>query len=182
MLSEGYRRARFLGFLNAGEDSLNAGYQSVQGLVALGSGRIFGLGLGSSRQKYRFLPNPDTDFIFAILGEETGLFGTLTVLVLFSVLAIIGIRIARRAPDAFGFLLAAGVTGWIAIQVVVNVGAVTGVLPITGVPLPLISFGGTSLLVSLAGLGLLASVGRRAKPPPARAVAQVTPASSWRTS
>jgi cell division protein FtsW len=161
MFGAGYRRDRLFAFLSGAEDCLNTAYQTCQGLVALGSGRIFGLGLGSSRQKYLYLPNPDTDFIFAILGEETGLVGALTVLMLFALLLALGIRAARRARDPFGFLLAAGVTAWITFQVLVNVGAVTGVLPITGVPLPLISFGGTSLLVSLAGLGLVASVARR---------------------
>lgn len=165
MLSASYRRARLFAFLSGGEDCLNTAYQTCQGLVALGSGNLFGLGLGSSRQKYRYLPNPDTDFIFAILGEETGLVGTLTVLMLFAMLAVFGIRAARRAPDTFGFLVASGVTAWITLQVLVNVGAVTGVLPITGVPLPLISFGGTSLLVSLAALGIVASVGRRGRAP-----------------
>jgi cell division protein FtsW len=161
MLGAGYRRSRLLAFLSGGEDCLNTAYQTCQGLVALGSGKIFGLGLGSSRQKYLYLPNAHTDFIFAILGEETGLVGTLTVLVLFALLLVLGIRAARRARDPFGFLIASGVTAWISIQVLINIGAVVGLLPITGVPLPLISFGGTSLLVSLAGLGLVASVARR---------------------
>lgn len=165
MMAEGYRRARLFGFLNASEDALNTGWQSIQGLVALGSGSFFGLGLGSSRQKYLYLPNAHTDFIFAILGEETGLAGTLTVLFLFAVLAVLGIRAARRATDPFGFLLAAGVTGWISLQVLINIGAVTGVLPITGVPLPLLSFGGSSLLFSLAGLGLVAGVARHGAVP-----------------
>lgn len=160
MLAEGYRRDRFLAFLNGKEDSLNGGYQSAQGLIALGSGRFFGMGLGSSRQKYLYLPNAHTDFIFAILGEETGLAGTITVLILFGLLAVVGVKIARNAPDAFGYLLAAGITGWISLQVLINIGAVTGLLPITGVPLPLVSFGGTSLLFSLAGLGIVASVAR----------------------
>jgi cell division protein FtsW len=161
MLGAGYRRERLFAFLSGGSDCLNAAYQSCQGLLALGSGHLFGLGLGSSRQKYLFLPHPQTDFIFAILGEETGLVGALTVLLLFALLLVLGIRAARRAVDPFGFLLASGVTAWLSLQVLINVGAVVGVLPITGVPLPLISFGGTSLLVSLAGLGLVASVSRR---------------------
>jgi cell division protein FtsW len=167
MLGAGYRRARLFTFLSGGQDCLNAAYQTCQGLVALGSGRLFGLGLGSSRQKYGNLPNAHTDFIFAIVGEETGLVGTITILLLFALLLVLGIRAARRAPDPFGFLIAAGITAWIGLQAIINVGAVVGVLPITGVPLPLISFGGTSLLVSLAGLGLVASVarhgGRRAR-------------------
>lgn len=163
MLAAPYRRARFGSFITGAQDCLNAAYQTCQGIIALGSGGWFGLGLGSSRQKYRYLPNPDTDFIFAILGEETGLVGTLTVLLLFAFLAVFGIRAARRASDPFGFLLASGVTAWITLQALINVGAVTGILPITGVPLPLISFGGTSLLVSLAALGLVASVARRGR-------------------
>jgi cell division protein FtsW len=161
MLGAGYRRARLFSFLSGAEDCLNTAYQTCQGLVALGSGHLFGLGLGSSRQKYLFLPQAETDFIFAIVGEETGLIGALTVMLLFALVLVLGIRAARRASDAFGFLLASGVTAWISLQVLINVGAVVGVLPITGVPLPLISFGGTSLLVSLGGLGLVASVARR---------------------
>ncbi|HVE92613.1 MAG TPA: putative lipid II flippase FtsW [Actinomycetota bacterium] len=160
MLAEPYRRARLFGFANASTDSLNTGWQSVQGMVALGSGGLTGMGLGSSRQKYGYLPNGHTDFIFAIIGEETGLAGTLTVLFLFGLLAVTAIKVARRSVDAFGFLLSSAVIGWISIQVLVNIGAVTGVLPITGVPLPLVSFGGSSLVFSLAGLGIVASVAR----------------------
>ena len=165
MLGASYRRARLFAFLSGGEDCLNTAYQMCQGLVALGSGKIFGLGLGSSRQKYGHLPHPETDFIFAIIGEETGLVGTLTVLLLFALMLVLGIRAARRSRDAFGFIVASGVTAWITVQVIINVGAVVGVLPITGVPLPLISLGGTSLVVSLAGLGLVASVARRGARP-----------------
>jgi cell division protein FtsW len=166
MLTAGYRRSRLLTFLGGGRDCLNTAYQTCQGLIALGSGHWFGLGLGSSRQKYMYLPNADTDFIFAIIGEETGLLGALAVLFLFVVLAVLGIRAARQAPDPFGQVLAAGITGWLVLQALLNVGAVVGVLPITGVPLPLISFGGTSRLASLAGIGLVASVARRGRPPP----------------
>ena len=109
MLMEGYRFQRFMAFLQSDTNSLDGGYQAAQGLIALGSGGLFGMGLGSSRQKYMYLPNAHTDFIFAILGEETGLAGTLTVLLLFGVVAVVGIRIARRSSDPFGFLLAAGV-------------------------------------------------------------------------
>jgi cell division protein FtsW len=169
MLAEGYRRARFFGFLNP-DDRMNAGWQGWQGILALGDGGLFGKGLGSSRAKYFYLPNAHTDFIVAILGEETGLLGTLTVLGLFGVLAVLCIRAAKRARDPFGFLIAAGVTGWIMLQVIVNVAAVAGVMPITGVPLPLISFGGSSLVFSLAGLGLVAGVARRGdtRPRPGR--------------
>jgi cell division protein FtsW len=165
MFGASYRRERFFSFLSGSADCLNTAYQACQGLVALGSGGLFGLGLGSSRQKYLYLPQAETDFIFAIVGEETGLVGALTVLFLFALLVVLGVRAARRASDAFGFLLAAGVTSAIGLQALINVGAVTGVLPITGVPLPLISFGGTSLLVSLAALGIVASVASRGRVP-----------------
>ncbi len=160
MLAAPYRFSRLVGWMTGESECLNAGYQLCQGLIGLGAGGMFGVGLGQSRQKYNFLPNPETDFIFAILGEETGLAGALTVLLLFGLLVVLGVRAARRAPDPFGYLLASGVTAWIGLQVLINLGAVTGVLPITGVPLPLISFGGTSLLISLAALGLVASVAR----------------------
>jgi len=118
------------------------------------------VGLGASRQKWDYLPNAHSDFIFAIIGEELGLLGAFFVLVMFGLLLFAGIRIAVRAPDTFGRFLAAGVTAWIGLQTIVNLGAVTGVLPITGVPLPLVSFGGTALVVTLAGIGVLASVAR----------------------
>lgn len=166
MFGASYRFHRFFGFMGKGRDCLGSAYQTCQGLVALGSGRWFGLGLGSGRAKYAFLPNADTDYIFAIVGEETGLIGTLTILVLFALLLVLGIRAARRSRDPFGFLLASGVIAWITLQLLINVGAVTGLMPITGVPMPLISFGGTSLLVSLAGLGMVASVARRGRTRP----------------
>ena len=137
-----YRRARFLSFFDPWKDPLSNGYQLIQGLIALGSGGWFGVGLGASRQKWAYLPNAHTDFIFAVLGEELGLIGELVVLVAFGVMIYAGIRIAVRAPDTFGRLLAAGITSWIGLQAIVNLGAVTGLLPITGVPLPFVSFGG----------------------------------------
>jgi cell division protein FtsW len=165
MFGASYRMQRFFGFLEKGRNCLGLAYQTCQGLVALGSGRWFGLGLGSGRAKYAFLPNADTDYIFAIVGEETGLIGTLTILSLFGLLLVLGVRAARRARDPFGFLLASGITAWITLQLLINVGAVTGLMPITGVPMPFISFGGTSLLVSLAGVGIVASVARRGRAP-----------------
>ena len=164
--AEGYRRARLFSFLNPFRDPLNAGYQSVQSLIALGSGGLSGVGLGASRQKWLYVPNAHTDFIFAILGEELGLIGTMMVIGLFVGFAYTGIRIARRAPDAFGRLVATGVTVWIVGQGIVNMGAVTGLLPITGVPLPLVSFGGSALVISLAGIGILANIARQEKWPP----------------
>jgi cell division protein FtsW len=118
------------------------------------------------------VPNAHTDFIFAIIGEELGLIGTLLVLAAFGFFCYLGIRIAREAPDRFGFLVAGGITAWIGIQAVINIGAVTGMLPITGVPLPMISFGGTSLVLTMAAIGILLSIARRGRPP-AKAPADV---------
>lgn len=160
MYVEGYRWARLLSFLNPWADPQGSGYQTIQSLIALTSGGPFGMGLGASRQKWSYVPNAHTDFIFAIIVEELGLIGGLAVLVLFGLLLYGGIRIALRAPDAFGRLLAAGIIGWFGVQAVTNLGAVTGLLPITGVPLPFVSFGGSALIVSLAGVGVLVSVER----------------------
>jgi len=160
VMGEGYRRARLLSFLHPWSDPRNTGYQIVQSLIALGSGHLVGVGLGASRQKWMYVPNAHTDFIFSILGEELGLVGEVVVLALFGTLIFAGIRIALRAPDAFGRLLAAGITGWLGIQALINLGAATGVLPIAGVPLPFISFGGSSLVVSLGAVGVLCSIGR----------------------
>ncbi|MGH2727461.1 MAG: putative lipid II flippase FtsW, partial [Actinomycetota bacterium] len=165
-LAEGYRRARLFSFLNPFRDPLNSGYQSVQSLIALGSGGFFGVGLGRSRQKWLYVPNAHTDFIYAILGEEVGLVGTMAVIGLFIGFAYVGVRTARRAPDAFGRLVAIGITTWIVGQAIVNMGAVTGLLPITGVPLPLVSFGGSALVVSLIAIGILANIARQEQWPP----------------
>ena len=159
---EGYRRARLFSFLDPWADAANTGYQVAQSIVALGSGRITGVGLGASRAKWGFLPNAHTDFIFAIIGEELGLLGTLFVVGLFVWLAVLGVQVALSAPDRFGSLLAAGVTGWIGAQAVVNMGAVTGRLPVTGVPLPFVSFGGSSVLITMAAAGILVNVARAA--------------------
>ena len=154
-----YRRTRFLeAWLNWELDPSGAGWQLRQGLIALGSGGWLGVGLGNSRQKWDYLPNAHSDFVFAVLGEELGLIGAMAVLSLFGILLFAGVRIAMNAQDPFGRLLAAGITGWIGLQTIVNLGAVTGLLPITGVPLPFLSFGGTALVVTLAGVGVLASV------------------------
>ena len=154
-----YRRTRFLdAWLHWELDPSGAGWQLRQGLIALGSGGWFGVGLGNSRQKWDYLPNAHSDFVFAVLGEELGLLGAIAVLSLFGVLLFAGIRIAMNAPDPFGRLLVTGITGWLGLQTLVNLGAVTGLLPITGVPLPFLSFGGTALVVTLAGVGVMASV------------------------
>ncbi len=171
--AEPYRRARLLAFAHPWKDPLNTGYQTIQSLIAMGSGSWFGVGLGASRQKWSYVPNAHTDFIFAILGEEMGFLGTLAVVGLFAFIAYLGVRIAKQAPDRFGMLLAAGVTIWISVQALVNMGAVTGTLPITGVPLPLVSFGGTSLVVSLAGMGILSNVARQGKAPRVKSSARV---------
>jgi len=153
-----YRRARITAFLDPWSDAGGSGYQVAQSLVALGSGGFTGVGLGASRAKWGFLPNAHTDFIFAIIGEELGLLGALVVLGLFAALAVLGARAAMAAPDPFGRLLAVGVTVWISGQALVNLGAVTGLLPVTGVPLPLVSFGGSSLVVTLVAIGILVNV------------------------
>ncbi len=156
-----YRRTRFIdAFLNPWNDPDESGFQLIQGMIAFASGGWTGVGLGASRQKWDYLPNAHSDFIFAIVGEELGLLGALIVLALFALMLFAGIRIAIAAPDTFGRLLAAGITGWIGLQTIINLGAVTGLMPITGVPLPFLSFGGTALVVTLAGIGVLASVAR----------------------
>jgi cell division protein FtsW len=160
-LTADYRRARVFAFLDPWADPLNTGYQTIQSLIALGSGGWFGVGLGASRQKWSYIPNAHTDFIFAILGEEMGLFGTLVVIGMFAFLAYLGFRAARRAPDRFGMLVASGITIWITAQAMVNIGAVTSLLPITGVPLPLVSFGGSSLVILLAACGILTNIARQ---------------------
>jgi cell division protein FtsW len=160
VMGAGYRRSRLLSFLHPWADPHNTGYQIVQSLLALGSGHLFGVGLGASRQKWSYVPNAHTDFIFSIMGEELGLAGEIVVLALFGALLYAGIRIALRAPDTFGRILAGGITAWLGLQALINLGAVTGVLPITGVPLPFMSFGGSSLIVSLLGIGVLASIAR----------------------
>jgi cell division protein FtsW len=158
---EAYRWSRFMSFLDPWADPQGSGYQVIQSLIGLTSGGAFGTGLGAGRQKWLYVPNAHTDFIFSIIGEELGLAGMLVILALFGALVWAGTRIAMRAPDAFGRLLAAGITGWIAVQALINLGAVTGMLPITGVPLPLVSFGGSSLVACMVGIGILISIARR---------------------
>ncbi len=160
VMSADYRRVRFLAFLHPWEDVKNTGYQLAQSLYALGSGGWIGVGLGASRQKWQYVPNAHTDFIFSILGEELGLLGELVVLIAFGALIFAGIRIAANAKDVFGRLLAAGIVSWFGLQTLINLGAVTGLLPITGVPLPFLSYGGSSLVVSLSAVGVLVSIAR----------------------
>jgi cell division protein FtsW len=163
-----FRRARLDAFLHplpAGCADA-ASYQICQGLISLGSGGLFGRGLGDSVQKAGYLPNPFTDSIFAITGEELGLVGCLFILGLFGLLAFRGLRVSRRAPDAFGALLACGLTCWLLAQAAINIGSVVDALPFTGVPLPFVSFGGSSLVTSLAAVGILLNISRHADAPP----------------
>ncbi len=165
-IAEPYRLARLTSFLHPFQDSQVGGYQAVQGIYALAAGGWWGKGLGSSAEKWGYLPNAHTDFIFAIVGEELGLLGTLLIIVLFGVLGFAGMRIAQRTTDRFVKLAAAAITVWLVGQAVVNMGAVVGVLPITGIPLPFISFGGSALLPTLVAVGLLASFARTEKGAP----------------
>ncbi|HLN66020.1 MAG TPA: putative lipid II flippase FtsW [Streptosporangiaceae bacterium] len=160
IVSAKYRLGRLVGFLDQQSSATGANWQGTQGKYALGSGGIFGVGLGAGRQKWGYVPESTSDFIFAIIGEELGLVGTLCVTVLYGGLAFAGLRIARRVPDLFARLGATGITAWIVVQAVVNIGAVIGVLPITGVPLPLVSAGLSSLLSTLVALGMLMSFAR----------------------
>ena len=159
-IAEPYRRARVLTFLHPTSDASNAGYQILQSLIAFGEGGVTGVGLGAGRAKYHFLPNAHTDFVFSIIGEELGLIGCLLVLGLFVAFAAFGVSIALRAPDRFGMLLAAGITVWVTAQAAINIGGVTGLLPVSGIPLPFVSFGGSSLVITMLASGILANVGR----------------------
>lgn len=158
--SSSYKRARILAFLDPWKDAQNTGFHIVQSLLALGSGGAIGLGLGASRQKFFYLPEQYTDFIFAIIGEELGLLGAICVVTLFVIFAYRAVRIALGAPDRFGFFLAIGCTCIIIIQAFINIGVVTSSWPVTGVPLPFVSFGGTSLVVSMVAAALIINVGR----------------------
>jgi len=160
-IAEPYRRARVFTFLDPWADTSNTGYQISQSLIALGSGGIDGVGLGAGRSKWFFLPNAHTDFIFAVIGEELGLIGCLLVVGLFAGFALVGYQVARRAPDRYGMLLAVGITTWIAGQAAINLGAVVGLLPVSGITLPYLSAGGSSLAFTMAAAGILANIARR---------------------
>ncbi len=164
VLTTPFRRARFFAFLNPWADPSRSGYQNLQALVALGSGGLFGVGLGASRAKWDYLPFAQTDFIFAIVGEELGLVGAVLVVALFVVLGVLGVRVAMAAADRYSMLVAVGITAWLMVQAFLNIGMVIGLLPITGVPLPFISFGGSSLLVTMSGAGLLLNIARHPRP------------------
>ena len=158
--STSYQLERVQTFLDPFRDPLDSGYNTIQALLALGLGGITGLGLGESRQKFLYLPAPSTDFIFAIIGEEWGLVGTLTVLALFVVIAYQGYKIAIHAPDTFSGLVACGITTWLVVQACINMMVVTALMPVTGIPLPFISAGGSALTINLAAVGILLSISR----------------------
>jgi len=166
-MQTGFRRARLEAFLHPLPPSCSdaASYQVCQGLISLGSGGLFGRGLGDSVQKAGYLPNPFTDSIFAVTGEELGLVGCALIIGLFVLLAFRGLRIGRRSPDAYGALLACGITCWLVTQAAINIGSVVDAIPFTGVPLPFVSFGGSSLVTSLAAIGVLLNISRHAQAP-----------------
>jgi cell division protein FtsW len=157
-LVEGYRMDRIDGFIDPWADPQGTGYQVIQGYYALGTGGLFGVGLGASRARWDYLPNAHTDFIFAIVGEETGLLGAMIVIGLCLVLALAGWFIASRAPDRYGRMIAAGITGWLSTQALINIGGVLGLLPITGIVLPFVSYGATAMVVSLAAVGVMVNI------------------------
>ncbi|MBB6673220.1 stage V sporulation protein E [Cohnella nanjingensis] len=155
-----YRLLRITTFLDPWKDPLGAGYQSIQSLYAIGPGGLVGLGLGMSRQKYNYLPEPQTDFIFSILAEELGFIGGTLLLLLFLLLIWRGMRVAITISDPFGSFLAAGIVGIVAVQVLINIGVVIGLMPVTGITLPLVSYGGSSLTLLLTALGILLNLSR----------------------
>ena len=157
---QGFRMQRILTFFDPWQDIKGKGWQIVQSLYAIGSGGLFGVGLGESKQKYLYIPEPHNDFIFAVLAEELGFIGCAIVIILFAILIWRGITIAMKAPDMFGSLLAAGITSMIAIQVLVNIAVVTASMPVTGMALPFFSYGGTALIITLTSIGILLSVSR----------------------
>ena len=160
--SEPYRRRRLLSFRNPFAMMHDEGYQLSQSLIAFGSGGVFGMGLGQGRQKYAYLPYPESDFIFAIVGEDFGLLGCMAVIALFVALMIAGYRVAIACRDKFGALLAAGITSSITVQAFLNMGVVVGILPTTGLPLPFFSAGGTSVSITMAAMGILMNISRTA--------------------
>ena len=160
IVSAKYRFQRMVGYLDQQANATGSNWQGIHGKYAVGSGGIFGVGLGASREKWGYVPESTSDFIFAIIGEELGLVGTLCVTALYGGLAFAGLRIARRVPDVFCRLGATAITAWVVVQAAINIGAVIGVLPITGVPLPLVSAGLSSLLVTLIALGMLMAFAR----------------------
>lgn len=161
IFSSPYRKERLLTFFNPTRDPLGASYHIRQILIALGSGGLFGVGLGQSRQKYEYLPAVTTDSIFAVIAEEIGFVGAILVLLTFLILIWRGFKIAKEAPDDFSRLLAVGLISWIGFQALVNLGAMVALVPLTGVPLPFISYGGSSLVLSLLGMGILVNISKQ---------------------
>jgi cell division protein FtsW len=155
-----YRMARLTTFLHPDKDPLGSSYHIRQALLGLGSGGWFGVGIGQSRQKYEYLPEANTDSIFAIIGEETGFVGGVAVILMFVFASWRGFRIAKRARDGFGRLLAIGITSWISVQTIINLSAMVALMPLTGVPLPFISYGGSSLIIMLAAAGILLNISK----------------------
>lgn len=162
-MSASYRRDRVFAFLDPWDDPLNTGYQTIQSLVGIASGGLSGTGLGTGRAKFGYLPFAHTDFIFAVVAEELGWLGATFVIALFVGLAIVGIRISMQSRDLLGTLLAAGVTTWLTLQAFINIGAVVGLLPVTGVSLPFLSFGGSALVVNMAAIGIVLNVARQGR-------------------
>jgi cell division protein FtsW len=158
-----YRRDRWLAFLDLASHKQDAGWQVYQGLIGIATGGITGVGLGASKAKWGYLPEAHTDFIFAIIAEELGLVGVAAVCGLFLAFGYFGVQVALKARDRFGMLVAGGVTAWILVQALINIGGVVGMMPLTGLTLPFVSFGGSSLLVTMAGAGLLLNVARTAR-------------------
>jgi cell division protein FtsW len=156
-----YRRARLLSFVNPSAHGSGSGYQVLQSEIGLGSGHLVGAGLGGGQAQWGYLPNAHTDFIFSVIGEELGIIGAVLVLVLLGSFVWLGIRAAMHSPDRFGALLALGLAAWVGAETLINVGAVVGVLPVTGIPLPFISFGGSSLVITMAAAGVLINVARQ---------------------
>lgn len=161
IFSSSYRKERLMTFLNPARDPLGTSYHIRQILIALGSGGVFGLGLGQSRQKYEYLPAATTDSIFAVIAEELGFVGGFLLVLVFLLLIWRGMKIAQQAPDEFGRLLATGITAWIGLQALVNLAAMVALVPLTGVPLPFISYGGSSLVLALTGAGILLNISRQ---------------------
>ena len=160
-LGSGFRQGRIQVFLNPGSDPSGAGYQVGQSILAMGSGGVFGVGFGEGRQKYGFLPESHNDFIFAMVGEEWGLLGVLFLVGLYLTLILVGFRVARRAPDLFGELLAIGITSLIALHAILHMGVGLGLVPATGLALPLISYGRSNLVVTMAAMGILMAIARQ---------------------
>jgi cell division protein FtsW len=167
LISADYRRRRLMAFMNPWDDPFGIGFQIIQSLIAVGTGGVFGRGLMAGVQKLFYLPEPHTDFIYAVIAEELGLVGATAVLVCFCLIAWRGLRTAVRAPDRFGALLAVGLTMMVAVQAFMNISVVLGLMPTKGIPLPLVSAGGSSLLIMLVGMGILVNVSQHAASAPA---------------